>query len=439
MVGSSRGRAQNKFLSVSKSETCYRRSVFTVANRLAAGLLLLLSLTAGWVKAQPSPPTVNFQKTADGSNLLFQLATESNWFYTFQQSTSLTNWGYATDYFTSNTSLSWTNPIASNNTARFFRVSVNAPNTAVISNYHSWSNAISVNNGLVEAIVIPTIGRIQQFRFLGDSNGVLWEDPTLYGQIPTNTNYNSTNYIGWGGDKAWPAAQNSWSPTWPPGDFDRRTNAGSFTNGIVTMVGSVDSRFGIRATRTVELLFNEPVMRVTTVFERLATPSPSSLLNSNIAVWIDCQASVATGSRCYIPVPSPSIFPNGYTLTGDAFFGPALTNGFINTNGLISFGPDSVSHKLGFDSGTLILVGRFLSLRVDAPRVPGATYTAGGCSTEVYTGAFNTTPYFELELLSPAPQLPVGGKITFVTTYTIFRTTEGTTDAEAQKILPWQY
>jgi hypothetical protein len=107
---------------------------------------------------------------------------------------------------------------------------------------------------------------------------------------------------------------------------------------------------------------------------------------------------------------------------------------------LISFGPDSAtSHKLGFDSGTLVLVGTNISLRIDAPRVPGATYTAGGCSTEVYTGQYTTTPYFELELLSSAPTLPVNGELTFITAYSLFRRTGVTTDAEAQKVLAWQY
>ena len=87
----------------------------------------------------------------------------------------------------------------------------------------------------------------------------------------------------------------------------------------------------------------------------------------------------------------------------------------------------------------LVLVGTNISLRIDAPRVPGATYTAGGCSVEVYTGQYTTTPYFELELQSPAPTLAVGQTLEFVTTYSLFHRTGATTDAEAQKVLSWQY
>ncbi len=121
-------------------------------------------------------------------------------------------------------------------------------------------------------------------------------------------------------------------------------------------------------------------MQIRTIFERTAESS-----KTNLGVWIDCQATVASDSRCYVPVPSPSIFPNGYTTTGSAQFTAALPAGFTNANGLISFGPDSANHKVGFDGGTLVLVGPSLSLRVDAPRVPGATYPDGNSSTEVYT------------------------------------------------------
>ncbi len=308
------------------------------------------------------------------------------------------------------------------------------PPLAVLTNYHGWDNAISVNNGVVQAIIVPTIGRVQQFQFVGDTNNAFWENPSFFGQNPF------PRFKDFGGDKAWPAPQNSWRPNWPPSDFDTMTNAATISNGVVTIVRAVDSRFGIRSTRIIELVANQPVMRIRTIFERVAAPSQSSLLTSNIAIWIDCQASVSMNSRCYVPVPSPSIFTNGFTLTGDAFFGPTLPPTYAQTNGLISLGPDTAgSHKVGFDSGTLVLVGTNLSLRMEAPRVPGVPYTSGGCSAEVYTAKFEpASPFFELELLSPAPPLEVGQTREFVTTYSLFHRTEPTTDAEAQKVLAWK-
>jgi hypothetical protein len=196
-------------------------------------------------------------------------------------------------------------------------------------------------------------------------------------------------------------------------------------------VTPVDATYSIRTTRIIELLPNEPIMRIRTIFERTAASS-----KTNLGVWIDCQATVTSDSRCYVPVPSSSIFPQGYTTTGSAQFTSALPAGFTNANGLISFMSDPANHKVGFDGGTLVLVGSSLSLRVDAPRIPGATYPDGDSSTEVYTAK---SDYFELEMLGPLAALPVGGKMEFVTTYSLFRRTETTTDAEAQKVLSWKH
>ncbi len=408
-----------------------RRASFTAVNLWTGEVALLLALAAAHVQGQPAQPWVNLQRLAGSSNLIFQLASQPGWFYTSQQSTDLASWGYAGNYYADGTSLSWTNPVASNDARRFFRVSVNAPNSATVTNYHSWTNVVAVNNGIVEALIVPNDGRVQQFRFLGDTNGALWEDPTLYGQTPTG----SAVYQNFGGDKAWPSPQGYWG--WPPPTgFDGYPATVSFTNGVVTLVTPVDANYKIRTTRIIELLFNEPVMRIRTIFERTEAPS-ATWSNRYVGVWIDCQATVTSASRCYVPVPSPSIFANGYTTSGSSYFTSTLPAAFTNANGLISFGPDgNTNHKLGFDSGTLVLVGTNLSLRVDAPRVPGVPYPDGSSSTEVYTAG---TSYFELELLGPIAKMPVGGRMEFVTTYSLFRRTETTPDAEAQKVLSWQY
>ena len=328
---------------------------------------------------------------------------------------------------------------------------VSAPITEVVTNYHGWDNSVSLNNGVVEAVIVPTVGRVQQFRFVGDTNGALWENPRTLGRAPTGSGF----YPNFGGDKAWPSPQSEWG--WPPPrGFDGSVCTASFTNrvvmlvtaytyangstdnvdsytitnGIVTLVTPVDATYGIRTTRIIELLANAPEMRVRTVFERTAESS-----KTNLGVWIDCQATVASESRCYVPVPKSSIFPNGYTTTGSAQFTAALPLGFTNANGLISFGvnSDRVNHKVGFDGSTLLLVGPSLSLRLDTPRVPGATYPDGNSSTEVYTAGADH--YFELEMLGPLAALPVGGKIEYVMTYSLSHRTEATTDAEAKKIL----
>ncbi len=296
-----------------------------------------------------------------------------------------------------------------------------SPSAVKVIDYHGWSNVVSVNNGVVETLVVPAIGRVLQFRFVGDSEGALWEDPTTLGQMPGGRGYKF-----FGGDRAWPSPQAVWN--WPPPrGFDGSTNEVSYKDGVVTLVTPVDSRFGIRVTRHIELLPGKAAMRIQTIFERVA----ASNMTNSLGIWVDCMAAITGDSRCYVPVPSPSIFPNGYTTTGSAQFTAALPAQFKNEGGLISFAPDGQHHKLGFDGGTLVLVGKNLAFRLDAPRVAGAAYPDGNSSTEVYTAEGD----FELEMMGPLQSLPLGGKMEYVTEYSLFHRSEATTDAEAKKVL----
>ncbi|HEV8490923.1 MAG TPA: hypothetical protein VGR76_01580, partial [Candidatus Angelobacter sp.] len=171
------------------------------------------------------------------------------------------------------------------------RAAANGPPTVTMTNYHSWSNVVSVNNGLVEVLVNPTIGRAQQFRFVGNTNGAFWENSDFYGTVPNN----SFRYNNYGGDKAWPSPQSAWG--WPPPKgFDGRTNALIVSNSTVMLVTPEDSRYKIQATRIIELLPNEPVMRITTIFERTA---PTTLTNNELGVWVDCEAAASSESRFY--------------------------------------------------------------------------------------------------------------------------------------------
>ncbi len=296
--------------------------------------------------------------------------------------------------------------------------------TVRVTSYDGWTNALILNNGLVEAVVVPAAGRVLQFRFTGATNGPFWENDKLFGATATATNWNTEGSFG--GDKAWPSPQSDWN--WPPpSGFDGSPNFDAFSNGTVTLTTPVDGTYKIVATRIIELAPDRPVMRIKTVFKRVsAVPMPGKKLGA----WVITQAQDPV--RVYVAVRSPSIFASGYHL-----FDNELPAQYRKSNGLISFTRDSArTHKLGFDADCVAWVGPQLSLRIDAPRVaglPDASYPDGGCNIEVYTNP--NAPYVELECLGPMSSLAVGGQIEFVTSYTLFQRTEVDPDAESRKVL----
>jgi hypothetical protein len=296
-----------------------------------------------------------------------------------------------------------------------------------LTNYNGWTNAIVIGNGLVEAVVVPDAGRVMQFRFTGGTDGPFWENPKLFGKTSAAVNWNTTGAFG--GDKSWPAPQSDWRGGWPPPTgFDGSAYTYAITNGVVIISSPVDSTYKIQVTRTIELVPNQPAMRINTIFQRF----DSATRTNPVAAWVITQLNDPAG--VYVPVPSPSIFsPANYHQLGTGL--PAQ---FTNASGLISFTRDTASSRhLGFDAGSLAWVGTNLSMRIDAPRVPGLSetnYPNGGCSTVVYTNP-DSAPYVELEFFGPLKNLLSGQTMTFTTTYTLFKRTESSPESEGRKIL----
>ena len=375
-------------------------------------------------QAPPSRPVLTASQILSRSVFQFSAVGAAGLFYSIQASSNLMDWQTLAFEFSSSGRALYSDGEMANRPFRFYRTQVNPPNSVVYTNYHGWSNSITLNNGLVEAVIAPTVGRVMQFRFPGEE-GPFWENTNRYGKLPSPEDWNL--YTGsFGGDKSWPAPQSVWN--WPPPrGFDGMTNSVTVTNGIVTLVTPVDPLYQARSIRQIELSFGEPVMRIITTFERIST----STKTNKVSVWVITQ--LRDPVKCYIPIPRPSIFPSGYLRQSDTA-PPNLTV----TNGLISFVRDiRASHKIGSDSSTLLWLGTKVALRIDAARAPGVApqdYPDNGSSVEIYTNP-DPTAYVELETLGPMEALLPGARISRTNLYRLYRRTEIDPDLEARKIL----
>src|SRR6266481_4539376 len=70
--------------------------------------------------------------------------------------------------------------------------------TVLRTNYHGWPDSLLLSNGRVEAIIVPAIGRVMQFRFAGESDGPFWENRALDG---IKAEPESKEWGNFGGDK----------------------------------------------------------------------------------------------------------------------------------------------------------------------------------------------------------------------------------------------
>jgi hypothetical protein len=290
--------------------------------------------------------------------------------------------------------------------------------------FHNWSDSIIMSNGKVEAVIVPAIGRVMQFKFVGDDDGPLWNNRKLEGKAP---NPKARKWRNFGGDKSWPSPQADWSNitarAWPPPPaFDSMPAQATVEQGIVTLISPVDPFYGIRTIRQMMLVPGEPIMRIETTYEKVQGDP------KRVGVWVITQARNPVG--VYLRVPSCSIFTNGCNNQG-----PALPPSLRVEQGLLSLSRDSkVAYKIGSDAGALLWVGEKTLLLIESPRTGEGDYPDQGSSVELYTNP-DALPYVEMEMLGPVHTLKVGDRIQHGSTYTLFHRGEFSPEAQARAIL----
>ncbi len=65
-----------------------------------------------------------------------------------------------------------------------FAQSVGTSTRIIPVDYQGWTNSYFMSNGKVEAIIVPAIARVMQFRMTGDDTGVFWANSDLFGKHP---------------------------------------------------------------------------------------------------------------------------------------------------------------------------------------------------------------------------------------------------------------
>lgn len=299
-----------------------------------------------------------------------------------------------------------------------------APIQIQVGPYQGWDRALSLRNALVEAVVVPSIGRIQQFRFLGEP-GAFWENDALRGQAPDP---DSSEWGNFGGDKTWPAPQADWPKitprAWPPPIAFDSLPLEVFVRGDVLILRSpVDPHYGIRTERDIRLDHHRPVMTVTTTYEKV-TGEPV-----RVGVWIITQ--MPDPVAVFAPVPKPSLFADGYNRQS----GDRLPAGLRIEDGLLSLTRDRQhATKIGLDTDRLLWVGREHMVLIESPRVPGTEYPDQQSSAEIYTNPDPLT-YVELEMLGPLATLRPGDRLSQTNTYTLVHRTHPDPVADARHVL----
>jgi hypothetical protein len=280
--------------------------------------------------------------------------------------------------------------------------------------------AFLLSNPLIEAIVVPAIGRVMALRRVGGEN-VLWEDLALDG---SSASVDAEGWNNYGGDKVWPSPQDRWEAltarAWPPPEaFDSRPYDCEVSGCELVLRSTVDPQYGIQALRRILLAPNRPVMTIATTFRKLAGEPVHT------GIWVITQAR--DPERIFALLPERPSMASGFLQQ----MGPAPKDFGIHGR-LLELSRDPFEKiKLGTEGLSLLWVGEQTMLRIDAPERPGE-YPDGGSRTEVYTNS-DPLPYVELETLGPLATLHPGQEMEWTNTYTLTQRTGETPREEARR------
>ncbi len=297
------------------------------------------------------------------------------------------------------------------------------PTRIIPVDYQGWTNSYLMTNGKVEAIVVPAIARVMQFRMVGDDTGVFWINEELLGKHPKEK---SDTWDNFGGDKTWPAPQQDWPKMigrgWPPPTgFDAKPMDAKVDRDVLVLTSKPDPEYGIEVVRRVALTAEATAMTITTEYHKLSG-SPVT-----VAVWVITQ--MRDPQNIFALLPAKPTFPGGYK----QFMGPPPKD--IRIDGrLLSMSRDPKNEiNIGTDSSSLVWVGSDYVVRIDSERGAG-DYPSGGCSAFLYTNP-DRAPYVELETVGPLSTMKVGDTIRRTDTYTMVHRGNLDSTAEAKMML----
>ncbi|HEX8237629.1 MAG TPA: hypothetical protein VF600_16850 [Abditibacteriaceae bacterium] len=276
--------------------------------------------------------------------------------------------------------------------------------------------AFRLSDGRSEAIIVPEIGRVMSYGFVGGPN-LLW-----------NAAPQSLDYGGWknyGGDKTWPAPQSDWpvkvGRAWPPlAEWDGDPQgAETLVGGRLRTTSSVAKRLGARVVReysfgadgdlvvaqTVEKLRGAPMMLSIWSVAQLNAPQAVFLPLNAQSAYKDNFHWISKGNMPGVATPlSPTLLQVRPTLVA----------------------PFSSGYKIGVDAPVSAIAAMFnttafviRSTRPEGAYPDGAE--AAGFPVELYDSGDSDQArhYVELEILSPLRLFNAGISWTHTTRWSL--------------------
>ena len=281
--------------------------------------------------------------------------------------------------------------------------------------YRGWDNAVELSNGQVQVVVVPQIGRIMHYAFVGHDN-ILFENPSLFGvTLDDGKLLQQDGQPAWatfGGDRIWPSEEDQFvvinGHKRPPDPWlDGFPWQATLLPDGVQITSGVSDYCGVQVTRFIRLKPDSAQVVVVQRMDKVKLAAKSELEPIPLTIWNVTQ--IRPPSLTMMPLNLDSVFDGRYLVPHwDDYDNRGGEN--VTVCGEIGlFVPDAVrNQKVGADATGWVagIIGSTMmieSFEYDAKEV----YPDGGTSATVFT----CPDFAELECLSPLKPLEVGDNI----------------------------
>jgi len=284
------------------------------------------------------------------------------------------------------------------------------------TSFHGWNGAVEMTNGTVRVVVVPAIGRVMHYGFIGGPN-LLWENAALQGhQLPEGDMLRERGEAVWanfGGDRIWPTEEKLFpvlnGRVRPPDHWiDGQPWRAIPGRDSLVLISPVSPLCGARVIRTLRLAPRGTRLEIHQRLEKVRLAERRDHEPVPLTLWSLTQ--IPAPDEAYVSLSARSVFPGRFLAYRWADLPDNDPAGHFHVEG--SVGVFSVDpqrpQKVGADAPRFVgaLSGRIVIGEV-FPYARNRAYPDGGTSAAIFT----SPELAEVECLSPLASLAVGQSI----------------------------
>ncbi len=285
--------------------------------------------------------------------------------------------------------------------------------------YKGWKKSIEISNSEIRIILVPEIGRIMYYGFVGGEN-IFYENQEFEGRAFSSGEYykkdSKIQAPNVGGNRVLPCSEEYFhlltgSRHVPDPFINASSYKATYLDNGVILESPISKLLGIQIKRTITISDQGSEVKIEQELIKKTTAQNQEIEKIPLTIW--SLSKIKTPNISYLPIQDNSIFKNGFMIpVWPDSKNNAISNVKVNADLLQIQSSENLPQKVGADSKKW--VAGFLEKQVFVEQFNfdeelRESYPDQGTSVTI----FGNNLFTELECLSPEKTLSIGEKISY--------------------------